>query len=132
MENHDPTEKFPPAPDHPPRQELRALTIQEVEALHRGAVEYLSNLFPDDPPERREKLANRVVEGIQWIAQKWGTNQPCPYCQNPQWEVGLPVQFLVEPFQAEKLASKLAPLHQVTCTNCGNTVFVRAFDPKKP
>jgi hypothetical protein len=63
-----------------------------------------------------EQLVDQV---IQHLTEKWGDERPCPYCGSTQWAVG---KRIVGPSLLRGLA--VVPLVQVSCENCGNTVFI--------
>ncbi len=108
---------FPPAPDHPPGQDFR-----------EWALVYLRRALPNADENVRQQLAEEMLRGANWLEEKWGANRPCPYCGNPSWEVGIPVEIIVGA-RAGSSARPMAPLYPITCTNCGNTVLVRAYEP---
>jgi hypothetical protein len=82
----------------------------------------------DSPSALARMLAQKQVEhqdelereAIKWLIERWGTERPCPYCSNPQWRIGTPVEFLLVSGEAT------APHFPVLCTNCGNTVLINA------
>jgi predicted nucleic-acid-binding Zn-ribbon protein len=75
----------------------------------------------DETEKRREELLGaRADATVRWLREKWGTDPACPYCRHTSWEVGLPTQLAVW------TGGAVPPVFAVTCTNCGNTVFVDA------
>ena len=118
MSEHDQDEVFPPAPDRPPGQYFR-----------EGALFYLREALPDADEKVRQQLAEQMLRGANWLEEKWGANRHCPYCNNPGWEVGIPVQYRRSRV-GQVSAAPMVPLYPVTCTNCGNTVRPCVRTPK--
>jgi hypothetical protein len=58
---------------------------------------------------------------VAWLVEKWGNARECPYCGNPNWNIG---GKLIEarPWGEDGVV----PMLQVTCTNCAHTVSVDA------
>jgi hypothetical protein len=72
--------------------------------------------------------AEQIVKAIIWLEQKWTEARRCPYCGNPHWEVGTPVEItLGNPMFGTPIQSPMSPMFPVMCTNCGNTVFINAI-----
>ncbi len=70
--------------------------------------------------EEEESEAQRLQAGIRWIEEKWG-EQPCPYCEHVEWQVGTPLEISLA---GEEVMS---PAFPVMCGNCGHTTFVNAI-----
>ncbi len=65
---------------------------------------------------------------ISHLNQKWG-NKPCPMCGSSNWNVSDTVYELRE-FHGGNLVlgnGPIIPIVPVTCTNCGNSIFVNAL-----
>ena len=62
---------------------------------------------------------------FQKLNEIWG-NRPCPMCGNNQWTVSEDIYTptLLSESGAIELGNKMLPLIPVSCTRCGNTVFV--------
>jgi DNA-directed RNA polymerase subunit RPC12/RpoP len=75
---------------------------------------------------------DQIIQGIDWLEQKWGPNRACPYCGNQEWTIGVPVEFLTEAVPPRRFARKLTPVYPVTCTNCGNTVLINPAMARGP
>jgi hypothetical protein len=77
--------------------------------------------------EHQAKAEKRVAQdelidaAVEWLQGRWGEGTQCPYCGNPNWEVGTPVDIALRSGEA------LSPHFPVMCTNCGNTVFINAI-----
>jgi hypothetical protein len=67
---------------------------------------------------------------IEWLEAKWGRDAACPYCGINQWVVGPPLR-LAHVHSGETTVYYSPEMFTVSCTNCGNTVFInrRATDP---
>ncbi len=75
----------------------------------------------DEAEQRRDELIRGRADAlVRWLHEKWGPDPPCPYCRHTYWEVGLPTQLAVW------TGGSVPPVFAVTCTNCGNTVFLDA------
>ncbi len=64
---------------------------------------------------------------IVFLSEKWGT-RPCPLCGVARWNV-LGKIFELREYHGGSLvvgSSSVMPVIPVTCSNCGNTVFVSA------
>ncbi|HEV3040253.1 MAG TPA: hypothetical protein VHA33_20990 [Candidatus Angelobacter sp.] len=74
-------------------------------------------------PEQNERIVQKLVEKI-------GTNKACPMCGRSGWLVndGLVLLTLQSPAQAAiTIGGKALPSLTITCTTCGNTVFLNVF-----
>lgn len=61
-----------------------------------------------------------VAAAINWLEERWGDQQPCPYCGNKEWTVG-------RPFTAALISgAAFTPHFPVTCNECGNTALINA------
>lgn len=78
--------------------------------------------------EKEEEFANAaeqleealVAAAIDWLEDRWGDQQPCPYCGNKEWTVG-------RPFTAALISgAAFTPHFPVTCNQCGNTALINA------
>jgi hypothetical protein len=70
----------------------------------------------------REEVERARDAAANWVREKW-RGHACPYCGVADWWVGIPLQLPV--ITAPEPVSP--PLFPVTCSNCGNTVFVNAI-----
>lgn len=68
--------------------------------------------------EREE--ADQLQQAIRWIEEKWG-QQPCPYCQHIEWQVGTPLELQASEDEV------MSPAFPVMCGNCGHTTLVNAI-----
>lgn len=68
--------------------------------------------------EVQQTLLNAAIE---WLAERWGPQQACPYCETTSWSVGTPF------FVSLQSGESLSPHFAVMCDNCGNTVFINAI-----
>lgn len=87
-----------------------------------------------DPPDRAAKEALRkrlVVEALkkkdeklvdelsELLAERWGEDRKCPYCDHSDWVVAKQL------LQIERLRDgRPQPFFGVWCEHCGNTVLV--------
>lgn len=66
---------------------------------------------------------------INFIQTKWH-NKMCPMCQNSNWSVSDQV-FEMREFNGGNLVisgdSSIIPVIPITCSNCGNIIFVNAI-----
>jgi hypothetical protein len=70
--------------------------------------------------EQKRREADRLQTAIRWIETKWG-DQPCPYCQQTEWQVGTPAEIALAGDEV------MSPAFPVMCGNCGHTTFVNAI-----
>lgn len=61
-----------------------------------------------------------VERAIAWLESTWGEERPCPYCDNPKWEIGTPFEI------AATSGPPLTASFPVMCSKCGHTVFINA------
>jgi len=71
--------------------------------------------------EIRERRDRELRAAIQWLASTWQEGKHCPYCDNPSWEVGTPVEIALAD------GTNMSPHVPVMCTKCGNTVLINAI-----
>jgi hypothetical protein len=112
--------------DEPTQDPQPELTEETLRDLREWALTYVRSTFPDLAGETVERYAEQILQGIRWVQEKWGSSRQCPYCGNPGWAIGIPVELLTEPLMPDKPVAKLVPVFPVVCTNCGNTVLVSA------
>ena len=67
---------------------------------------------------------------INYLNTKWG-GSPCPMCHSSSWNLSDKI-FELREFNNGSLvlggpSSAITPVIPVTCTNCGNTIFVNAL-----
>lgn len=112
-------------------EELAIAREQEREMESRARLQTAFLNFQDaqeDASQRVEDLQSAEDElrealidsAIAWLEQKWGADNPCPYCDNEEWTVSLPFKLLLES------RVSLQPHFSAVCTNCGNTVLINA------
>lgn len=94
------------------RQSLRT---PELEQVARAAA---ARVFEQSEQKRLE--SERLQAAIRWIEDKWG-DQPCPYCQHTEWQVGTPLEISLSE------GDVMSPAFPVMCGNCGHTTFVNAI-----
>ena len=82
------------------------------------------------PPDDQDELPGMPEPDpyaplFDWLERKWGRERRCPYCGVNQWLVALPLRISAVPPEHE-LSSVFytREYFTVTCTNCGQTVFV--------
>lgn len=65
------------------------------------------------------------------INEKW-TNKVCPMCGGNNWtyDATMATPLTIGPGKTINLGGKILPLVPVTCSNCGNTIFVNALVAK--
>lgn len=64
---------------------------------------------------------------LQYIKSRTKGDIVCTICKNKDWLVN-PYLFKVSEYQPESLSRQIMPLVSITCSHCGNTLFVNAFD----
>lgn len=70
---------------------------------------------------RREQRQREIERAIAWLEVKW-KDAHCPYCGADAFEVSAPVPL------ARTDGGIGPPLIPVMCQNCGQTVFVNAYE----
>jgi hypothetical protein len=110
-----------------PRREIikEALTAHRAAAKGRtpeqdAAVAEALRALIEKKRERDAERDHELLEAaIEWLKDRWGS-QPCPYCQQTEWQVGTPLEIAVGKDGA------MSPAFPVMCGNCGHTTFVNA------
>ena len=76
----------------------------------------------EDIERVRVEIRDALVDAaIAWLEEKWGLDRRCPYCDVLDWGVNSPLDdYLWE-------EGPISAHFEVTCANCGHTVFVNAF-----
>jgi hypothetical protein len=86
------------------------------------------NVEPEEQPELpgMPEQPDAVARAIQWLEQHWGPDgHPCPYCGTSLWTVTPPFFFSLVPADREYgIPIGAAEFFGVSCTNCGQTVFI--------
>jgi hypothetical protein len=80
----------------------------------------IAHLSEQQKKSEEKAEAELLQAGIRWIENKWG-DQPCPYCQHVEWQVGTPLEINLS---GEEFMS---PAFPVMCGNCGHTTLVNAI-----
>ena len=66
----------------------------------------------------------------KWLNEQWGRERPCPYCGNPEWDIG-PAKREPSapgwPNEEDDPRGRFSPVVPVICTKCGHVVSVHAL-----
>ena len=79
-------------------------------------------------PDNQGKLTQEEKEKAQaWLKERW-KNWACPYSGHTNWELG---EFVVQAVRFTggglSVGGPVYPLLVLTCSGCGNTIFVNAI-----
>lgn len=91
------------------------------------------NANPPLPSGRRPLPADwdELRAGVDaWLKDNWGTDKQCPYCGNPDWEIGEVVALSSAPADWPIAARSRRGAYlglPVTCTRCGHMVLLNAL-----
>jgi hypothetical protein len=94
--------------------------------LSRG----VRNMPTPAPPEKKESRSTTFEPQklIQHLSEKWH-GKACPMCNSGPWAIGTEI-FELREFHGGNFvleSSKILPVVNVTCTNCGNTILINAI-----
>jgi hypothetical protein len=65
---------------------------------------------------------------LNWIKTHWLPNAKCPMCDHSQWGVNDAVFEMREFFQGNMvIGGKIIPVVPISCSHCGNTIFLNAL-----
>ena len=73
---------------------------------------------------RLDKLNSE--EAVKWLDKKWAGDRKCPICSQKNWKIGDPLETRKFTGGGLNIGAPLYVFFPVTCTNCGNTVFINA------
>ena len=74
------------------------------------------------------KLSEKDGEKVlQYVKSKIKGDFVCSICKNKDWSIN-PYLFKVSEYKPEGKNRQVMPLVSITCSHCGNTLFVNAFD----
>ena len=63
---------------------------------------------------------------IAFLEEKWGPARKCPMCGAAHWQIADRLYMVGEYVKHVLSPYSVVPVVPVTCTNCGNTLFVNA------
>lgn len=79
-------------------------------------------------PDNQGRLTTEEQTKVQgWLKENW-KNWACPYSGHTHWEIGQTiVQAVAFTGGGLSIGGPVYPLIVVTCSGCGNTVFINAI-----